>query len=139
MDREAFERALDERPDDWGLRLVYADWLLEQGEYDLETAQRWMAENERTPWSFDNGEYCWSNYSLSKEDEELHGKRDLSEVSKAIYQMIAAPKEIGPEYRDASWAMKVWYGRAEAEAALAAALKKLTLKGATVVETATSE
>jgi uncharacterized protein (TIGR02996 family) len=46
---ESFEQALDERPDDWASRLVYADWLDDQGEYALAQAQRWMAGQHKCP------------------------------------------------------------------------------------------
>ncbi len=49
QDRDAFEAALDETPDDWNLRLIYADWLDEHGDQSLARAQRWMAEHERMP------------------------------------------------------------------------------------------
>jgi uncharacterized protein (TIGR02996 family) len=51
--REDFEAALDLAPDDWALRRVYADWLEEQGDYELAHAQRWMAVNRKHPrqWS----------------------------------------------------------------------------------------
>jgi uncharacterized protein (TIGR02996 family) len=47
--RASFERRLGRRPDDWGLRLVYADWLEEEGETALAAAQRYMAEHEAWP------------------------------------------------------------------------------------------
>jgi uncharacterized protein (TIGR02996 family) len=48
-DRDAFEAALDADPDDWSLRLVYADWLDENGDADLARCQRWMAANRKRP------------------------------------------------------------------------------------------
>jgi uncharacterized protein (TIGR02996 family) len=46
---DSFEQALDERPDDWTLRLVYADWLDDQGEHALARAQRWLAQEHKCP------------------------------------------------------------------------------------------
>lgn len=40
---EAVEAMLGENPEAWGTRLVYADWLEEQGDTDLAVAMRWMA------------------------------------------------------------------------------------------------
>jgi uncharacterized protein (TIGR02996 family) len=47
--REDFEAALDRDPDDGALRLVYADWLEEQGDVELAYAQRWMARHGKRP------------------------------------------------------------------------------------------
>jgi uncharacterized protein (TIGR02996 family) len=65
MDGQAFCTALDENPGDWTTRLVYADWLEEDGEPDLAAAQRWMVGRQKYPpafvaWDFhyeDNEEY----------------------------------------------------------------------------------
>lgn len=48
MDREQFESAINANPKDFPLRLLYADWLEEQGD---ETAEgwRWMAQNGKVP------------------------------------------------------------------------------------------
>jgi uncharacterized protein (TIGR02996 family) len=39
-DEEAFERALQERPDDMALRQVYADWLEERGDPGCEIVRQ---------------------------------------------------------------------------------------------------
>jgi uncharacterized protein (TIGR02996 family) len=44
-----FQLGLDDRPDDCALRLVFSDWLEEEGRGDEAAAQRWMAENSRRP------------------------------------------------------------------------------------------
>jgi uncharacterized protein (TIGR02996 family) len=44
-----FESALDASPCDWGLRLVYADWLLENGHEDEAEFQRFLAGNQLAP------------------------------------------------------------------------------------------
>ena len=41
-EREAFEAALDAKPDDVETRLVYADWLADHGDRPLSWAQRFM-------------------------------------------------------------------------------------------------
>ncbi len=48
-DGDAFESALDDNPDDWNLRLIYADWLDDRGFQSLARAQRWMAEHKLMP------------------------------------------------------------------------------------------
>lgn len=44
-----FERGLDAEPENWNLRLVYADWLDEHGDQELAFAQRWMAKYQKRP------------------------------------------------------------------------------------------
>lgn len=44
-----FIAALDERPDDWRLRLIYSDWLEEQGRLDEAACQRWMERTRFCP------------------------------------------------------------------------------------------
>ena len=65
--RHDFERQLDDNPSDWVLRLIYADWLEEQGDNFAE-AQRWMAENKKCPEyrGAAAGEWAWwdARYSL---------------------------------------------------------------------------
>lgn len=39
-DREAFLRAIESRPDDLQPRMLYADWLAEQGDIEEEKRQR---------------------------------------------------------------------------------------------------
>lgn len=54
--REDFESALKENPEDYDTRMVYADWLEEQGEWDEAARQRkwkdaheWMKEFAEKP------------------------------------------------------------------------------------------
>lgn len=49
-----FHAHLDAHPDDWEYRLVYADWLEEQGDPFCET-QRWMVANGKCPVSKPSG------------------------------------------------------------------------------------
>jgi len=42
---DQFQHHLDAHPDDWECRLIYADWLEEQGDPFCET-QRWMVRTE---------------------------------------------------------------------------------------------
>lgn len=41
-----FESHLEQHPDDWQFRLVYADWLVEHGEPIRANGQRWQVENK---------------------------------------------------------------------------------------------
>ncbi len=47
ISRQEFESALDDHPDDWPTRLVYADWLDENDDHILAFAQRWMARRQK--------------------------------------------------------------------------------------------
>lgn len=58
-DHTEFESHLDAHPDDWEYRLVYADWLEEQGDPFCET-QRWQVANKRRPLLFLDGEWTWA-------------------------------------------------------------------------------
>jgi uncharacterized protein (TIGR02996 family) len=61
-----FEKALDENPDDWNMRLMYSDWLQEQGQDDRATFLRLVVRQEKrpdfdkchdheTPWGWSSG------------------------------------------------------------------------------------
>lgn len=58
IERAGFEAALDEHPEDMALRLVYADWLEEQGLDGASQTQRWMAEHKHWP-SYDDAARTW--------------------------------------------------------------------------------
>lgn len=62
MNDAGFRRELDLKPDDWSLRLIYADWLEEQGETERARLQRWLVENKRYP-EFDHDCWRWLNSS----------------------------------------------------------------------------
>lgn len=47
--RDDLHRSLVLTPDDWVLRMVYADCLEEEGELGLSNGQRWQALNKRRP------------------------------------------------------------------------------------------
>ncbi len=47
---DPFIAALDENPEDWNLRLVYADWLDDHGDHQFASAQRWMANHQKRAW-----------------------------------------------------------------------------------------
>jgi uncharacterized protein (TIGR02996 family) len=52
---DAFQAALDERPDDAALRLVFADWLEEHGDTDRAAGYRWLGGQGLYP-------YDWSGH-----------------------------------------------------------------------------
>ncbi len=49
MDIESWEKLLDSKPNDFTTRLVYADWLEEQGLVNEAQAQRWMGTHHKFP------------------------------------------------------------------------------------------
>ena len=51
---EQMARHIEQRPDDWDARLVYADLLDDHGEHVKANGQRWQAVNKRAP---NNGGY----------------------------------------------------------------------------------
>lgn len=46
---EAMSKGLDEDPNDWSLRAIYADWLEEQGRDGEAAGQRWMIQHKKRP------------------------------------------------------------------------------------------
>ncbi len=49
MNLTAWDKLFTESPDDWDSRLVYADWLEDEGLSVLATGQRWQAAHKRHP------------------------------------------------------------------------------------------
>jgi uncharacterized protein (TIGR02996 family) len=47
---EAFQADIQANPGDASLRLIYADWLQEQGREDLAIAYRWSAKHDFCPY-----------------------------------------------------------------------------------------
>lgn len=61
---KAFEAALDKNPRDWSTRLVYADWLHDEGRLYDELAQRRMAAWRSVPLPLDNRPaWSWCNFA----------------------------------------------------------------------------
>jgi uncharacterized protein (TIGR02996 family) len=94
-----FEKALDENPDDWNMRLMYSDWLKEQGQDDRATFLRLMANQKKRPnctlHDTHNTPWGWSHDVWSRPLFEIIGKQlfvalprlpDLAHVSTDIYR-----------------------------------------------------
>ena len=47
--QQKFEAMLDEKPSNWSLRAIYADWLEEHGMEAEADCQRWMVERKKHP------------------------------------------------------------------------------------------
>ncbi len=102
-----FEAHLEHHPDGWEMRLVYADWLEEQGESLLANGQRWQVENGKysKSWfghTFINSRYGFAPYAPNSLNESLFVQ--LPGASSLIFQANH---------------------RIEAESALASAIHKL--------------
>jgi uncharacterized protein (TIGR02996 family) len=74
MTESHFESILDRNPSDWITRLLYADWLEEQGEHVRAKGQRWQAKERK----FANSGYYWTDdgsmyYWTDKFWAEKHG------------------------------------------------------------------
>lgn len=63
-----FERKLDNKPDDWDLRLAYAELLESLGHFILAGGQRWQARNQKKPSDgkdhCDGGTFSWYSKDL---------------------------------------------------------------------------
>lgn len=84
-----FEAKLDEAPDDWAARLVYADWLDENGDPELADAQRWLAKYQKHPYfepdidiGRHSGHYRWYRTSKIEPDWRVNkNKQDRGLVA----------------------------------------------------------
>lgn len=66
MDEEPFQSALDEHPEKFEIRLVFSDWLEEQGD-PRAAGMRFLGENKRYPLSGDghwdgDGHWTWNRW-----------------------------------------------------------------------------
>lgn len=75
MTRDDWERQLDDNPEDWQLRLVYGDWLEEQGVASECLAQRFMGIMEKRP-STCSGGILWSAM-LPNDNNPTHSELPL--------------------------------------------------------------
>jgi uncharacterized protein (TIGR02996 family) len=114
-----FQADIDERPGDATSRLVYADWLEEQGRSDEAFCQRWMAKHGKHPGDRSRP-HIQARYSWGWWEE---GMPDYPPVPRhatlPVAVFLALPKAryyVGHRY---------YPGRQEAEAALRKALTTL--------------
>ncbi len=117
---KAFETALDDNPSDWDTRLVYADWLEENGFADYACAQRWMGRKKRRP-VLGTGSWNWwwlsTKYILREPEvvEHYHSCR----ITHKFFCLLTRSMED----RDIRYG-KTYNSRLEAELDLTDALKK---------------
>jgi hypothetical protein len=97
---------------DWQMRLVYADWLEENGQPDLANAHRWMTEHwtiasKSTTYYEDNTSkiiWCWAkkspnswlNYALSEDlfDRLQHGELSGDGTAKSYNSLEEAENDL---------------------------------------------
>lgn len=56
VDEVTFQAALDAEPDNFALRLVFADWLEERGD-PRAVGYRWMGQSEKFPYDWSHSEF----------------------------------------------------------------------------------
>lgn len=94
-DEAAFQMAIDEFPDFWGNRAVFADWLEEQGDWRAE-GYRWLGTHRRRP-------YMMPLSSRAVWGWHLEGSGDVGEPSRCdlpldlfeVVALIGSPASIG--------------------------------------------
>lgn len=59
-----FESHLEQHPDDWSIRLVYADWLDELGDEIRANGQRWQVEHKCQPFIHGGSAAWFDGYSF---------------------------------------------------------------------------
>jgi uncharacterized protein (TIGR02996 family) len=84
---EDFEAQLDANDQDWELRMVYADWLDEQGDSELARAQRWMVKHGCYPYG-PNRVKCWANFSVNSNE-------DRSKLPDPVWAVVREFKGMG--------------------------------------------
>jgi uncharacterized protein (TIGR02996 family) len=116
---QGFLADIGERPDDGTPRLVYADWLEEQGRPDEALCQRWMAKHHKHPGDRSGpriqARYSWGWWPEGMADDPAAPQH----ATLPLLVYLALPKArfyVGHLY---------YPGRKEAEAALRKALTAL--------------
>lgn len=136
MTEQHFQTHLEQSPNDWGARLVYADWLEERGESIRANGQRWQVEN---------GKHAQLGYVASKPPREAEEAEDetFNWWNAPKYRWTPLKWQVSIEIFGFLWdSNKAWTGdfrrqsdswvgfktRQTSETALANALHKLGIK-----------
>lgn len=77
---DALHKALDDHPDDWGTRLMLADYLEEQGEDGPATALRWQVRRRKRPRRFASMWLWYDESRVSAYDPESNLPSELWKV-----------------------------------------------------------
>jgi uncharacterized protein (TIGR02996 family) len=141
---DPFRARLDESPEDWDLRRVYADWLDEQGRAEEATGQRWQADRKLRPATDDDYNASqlranssvdphlgaiWGNFETLGEGTESWSRQEGLPMAMLPNEVFALIKSDSKHHMGKlAWAQKIWryfLRVADAEAALAQALAQL--------------
>jgi hypothetical protein len=122
--RVPWESQLDTDPANWQLRWIYADRLEEAGLEELAVAQRWMADNEKCPWTFGRSgrDTAWFNYRMQSEMD------DHSDLPSKLVVLLPNVERIADATPDGYW-RAMFDSRRAAEEALAVILYAYVLGG----------
>ena len=123
--RQQFEAELDRDPANWGLRLIFADWLDEQGDHIAARCQRWMGENEKRP-DFDIATESWDWWVVNNQHVYLvqwHPRLNSATIPLHVFQKITNNLMYGLQFKE-------YPTRIAAESALADALEAVRVEEA---------
>ena len=114
MSIDVWYEQIEEAPDDWELRLQFADWLEEDQEPVLAAGQRWQAKHRRRPYQQPD---TWEWFYFQDDDQLSPGA-------------CVVPYSLGQHFRDLGCAERYpncpqFDSIREAEAALAEALHRM--------------
>lgn len=71
---------IEANPADWDQRLVFSDWLAEQGENVLANGQRWQAQKRKYPCFYLRQSNYWDIYAFYRNDSAgVHNEHRLSD------------------------------------------------------------
>jgi len=110
MTQPEWDDALDREPDNWHRRLVYSDWLEEQGDEQGARLQRWMVKYDTAPSTLSSGSLWRFFGSQSKDVLKRATDEGYSSLPLVLWQAIEGV---------------AWDTRQEAEQALGDALLRL--------------
>lgn len=113
MPSDPFSQHLDTHPEDWTTRLVYADWLEEQGRYAEAECQRWMVRKKRKPFHF-------IQWSWSDKDKAVSADKSPSLLPGRVYKALPDASEEVSSREEYRW--RLFLTRREAETSLCKAL-----------------
>lgn len=82
---KGFHLMLDETPDDWDTRKIYADWLEEKNRNEEAMCQRWMIEEEKCPIKYPYLDVEIWKWCAIHQEEIYYGP-----------WLISIPKDLGP-------------------------------------------
>ena len=122
MTRAAFEEMLDAKPADWTTRIIFADWLEEQGDHVAARGQRWMVRHRKKPyWDYFRKTWDW-----------YYGKGFGSWISGIPINLFGKLRGYESHYLEHSTqsSYREYRTRFAAESALAMALEEIQLEEA---------